>query len=168
MGEIKIEGKEYKKDENDNYLKLDKCACRELAGKDDEYPEQIVKGTQIEVIKAGSYDNPDYDAEAAEEAAENGETYDVPEKLDWYLAINTEKTYNAKLNTDVNAGESTTVTIKDSDNNEIEFTVHAGMADEDTYWKGNSSSFDIERRIGNDGLVLQIVSGACPIQEEDE
>jgi hypothetical protein len=56
MGEIKIEGKTYEKDEDGNYIRLDKCACRELAGKNDEHPEQLVKCGQIEVIKAGQYD----------------------------------------------------------------------------------------------------------------
>jgi hypothetical protein len=42
------------------------------------------------------------------------------------------------------------------------------MADEDTYWKGNSSSFDIQRRQGNNGIVLQIVSGVCPILTDEE
>jgi hypothetical protein len=158
MGEIKIEGKSYDTDDP----RYDTCACRELAGKDDGYPEQIVKGTQIEVIKAGSYDNPDYDPD--------DEDSDEPEKLDWYVAINTARTYNSKLNSDVNSGETTTVTIKDSDGTEVIFTVYAGMADEETYWKGDSSSFDIERRNGDNGIVLQIVNGMCPIavEEEDE
>jgi hypothetical protein len=168
MGEIKIEGKTYEKDENNNYIGLDQCACRELAGKDDEYPEQIVKGTQIEVIKAGSYDNPDYDQEAADEAAENGESYDVPKKLDWYLAIETKGEYVTKLDADVNAGETTTITVKDSDGVESQFTVYAGMADEDTYWQGELSSFTVKRYAGNEGTVLQIVNGTCPIPIEED
>lgn len=180
MGEIKIEGKEYKPklDENDEpeldengkkQYEYDKCACRELAGKDDEYQEQIVKGKQIVVIKGGSYDNPDYDPEAAKEAEENGESYDIPEKLDWYLAIGTEGKYNARLNTDVKASETTTITVKDSDGEEFQFTVHADMADENTYWQGNGSAFDIERRTGKGFIELQIVNGSCAmtVLEED-
>ncbi|MDR0611097.1 MAG: hypothetical protein LBG58_13375 [Planctomycetaceae bacterium] len=162
MGEIRIAGKEYPPNI------YDKCACLELAGKEDEYPEQILKGRYIQVRKAGSYNNPDYNQEAADEAAENGEPYDVPEKLDWYLAMNTGQTYNAKLDTDVDAGDVTTITVKDSDSNEIQFSVHADMAEENTYWKGNSSSFDIERRQGAGFIQLQIVNGVCSMIEDDE
>jgi hypothetical protein len=117
MGEIKIEGKTYEKDDEDNY-KYDKCACRELAGKDDEYPEQIVKGTQIEVIKGGQYDNPDYDPD--------DEDSDEPEKLDWYVAINTEGIYEGKIAGQVTGNApDTTITIKDSDQTNITLSVHA-------------------------------------------
>ncbi|MDR2169445.1 MAG: hypothetical protein LBP59_04815 [Planctomycetaceae bacterium] len=176
MGEIKIEGKTYEPEKNENgepitdengdkIYHYDKCACRELAGKEDEFPEQLVKGRQIEVIYAGQYDNPDYEPPDDDDDDEPDD--DVPEKLDWYLAINTAKIYNAKLNSDVDAGESTTFNVADSDGEIIETTVWASMADEDTYWKSEAESFDIERRETDEGRRLVIVDGRCPIPKED-
>jgi hypothetical protein len=133
MGEIKIEGKTYSPltnqngepildENNEKTYRYDKCACRELAGKDDEYPEQIVKGRQIEVIKAGSYDNPDY--EPPDENGEGGN--DEPEKLDWYLAIETEGIYYGKITSQVTGNEpDTTIKIKDSEDTEVTLSVHA-------------------------------------------
>jgi hypothetical protein len=164
MGEIKIEGKTYEKDDEDNY-KYDKCACRELAGKDDDYPEQIIKGTQIEVIKGGQYDNPDYSEEDAEEAAENGETYDIPEKLDWYIAIETKGEYLSKLDDDVQWTDDeygvTTFTVKDSDKENVKMSASGEVITRGFKVTGNAESYKIVRKDTGEGKRLVIVGGRC-------
>jgi hypothetical protein len=165
MGEIKIEGKSYPPltdengdpilDENEEYTyQYDKCACRELAGKDDEYPEQIVKGTQIEVIKAGSYDNPDY--EPPDENGEGGNN--EPEKLDWYLAVGTEGIYEGKIADEITgAAPDTTIDIKDSDNTDVTLSVHATALG--STQKIEADSGVIVTRLGN---KLVIIKSRCP------
>jgi hypothetical protein len=182
MGEIKIVGKSYPPltdengdpilDENEKEtFRYDKCACRELAGKDDEYPEQIVKGTQIEVIKAGSYDNPDYDQEAADEAAENGESYDVPEKLDWYLAIETKGEYWAKLDSDVQwDGDEygvTTFVVKDSDGENVTMSASGEVITQGYKITGNAESYKIVRKDTGEGKRMVAVGGRCQQKVEE-
>jgi hypothetical protein len=103
LGRIKILGKEYENtgtDEEPEY-EYDYCACLELAGKDDEYPEQILTRTQVKVIKAGTFDNPDYVAPDPDADPPVEGTPDEPEKLDWYAAVETCGGYSATLDADL-------------------------------------------------------------------
>jgi hypothetical protein len=158
MGRIKIEGKTY--DSEDDY---DYCACRELAGKDEEHPEQLVKGTQIEVIKAGSYENPDYSQEDADEAAENNETYDVPEKLDWYVAVNTNDTskYQGELTEDLMNNNSTVITIKDSDGTDVSLTIYGKLIQNGKKIRAGEW-VKVQRTLSETGIILDVYLGACP------
>jgi hypothetical protein len=155
MGNIKIEGKSYDTD-NPRY---DRCTCRELAGKDDEYPEQIVKGTQIEVIKAGSYDNPDYDPD--------DEDSDEPEKLDWYVAINTEGVYTGIISNQLNGVDSSSIIqIADSDGNLTSLTVYSYYLGQNQIIQSGTGVM-VARQQTEGGLRLVVVKSRSVITDTE-
>lgn len=162
LGRIKIVGKKYNVPNTDDYTEggegqtyYDYCACLELAGKDDDHPEQILAGVQVKIVKAGTFNNPDY-VPASETAAEQN----PPEKYEWYTAVETPVEYIAPLdgNLQWNGDTEGTTTITLSD---VLFTVHGGMIPQGYKCNANAEHY-IARRISG---KLYIVGGTCPEEE---
>ncbi|GHT26797.1 hypothetical protein FACS18942_04900 [Planctomycetales bacterium] len=160
LGRVKILGKEYENTgtEDEPEYDYDYCACLELAGKDDDYPEQILKGTQVKIIKSGTFDNPDYIAPDPEADPPVEGTPDEPEKLDWYVAVETGGYYTAAIDANIASGETGTFTI-----DENQFSVHGNLIPEG-FTAETGTTYRIERSVFNGG-VLQLVGGECPQKE---
>ncbi|GHT30682.1 hypothetical protein FACS1894214_1000 [Planctomycetales bacterium] len=160
LGRVKILGKEYENTgtEDEPEYDYDYCACLELAGKDDDYPEQILKGTQVKIVKAGQFDNPDYVAPDPEADPPVEGTPDEPEKLDWYTAVETGGYYTAAIDAGIASGETGTFTIREN-----QFSVHGNLIPEG-FTAETGTTYRIERSVFNGG-VLQLVGGECPQKE---
>jgi len=148
LGKIRILGKKYDS-VNPEY---DDCGCLELADS-----EKLVKGASVTVI--GPF-------EGEEEEEGEGET-ENKKKL-YYLAVGTRGEYYAKIKEDVELGETATFDVKDSDGTLHEFSASAMTLPQNTKILGNASSFNIKRHRTDEGMILVIVGGPCPIEIEEE
>lgn len=180
-GKIRVAGKDYgdpPDDENaDPNERFDDCCCLAL-GKDPDGDnhQQLYKGQQIKVKGPYKRKNPDYvDPESLGENEEPPE--ENPEYIEYYEAEPIRE-YSARLDADVKHEEGIkpqngTITLKDSDDNEIVMFVSGARIPSGQEIKGGetASYYDIELRETDDGInQLFIMYGACPrdIEEAEE
>ncbi|GHT12339.1 hypothetical protein FACS1894170_07040 [Planctomycetales bacterium] len=103
MGRVKIENKQYPAG-----TPYDLCACRELAGSEEEYPEQLIRGLQVKLVLGGTVINADDTA------------------TPWYLAVETEGTYQGLIDRELTGSNGyAEITIKDSNNIPVVLSVRS-------------------------------------------
>ena len=112
QGKVKIIGKEYP--ENTSVQYGEPCICHELAEDDNEV---LLIGTQVKVIKVDEIDN--------ESFVDSETTPEEPEKITRWAAVETAGEYYEKLDAGLEYNETSTITVKDEDDTEFEFTVHS-------------------------------------------
>lgn len=143
MGRIKIEGRNY-----GSGARLDYCACRELAGVSNEHPEQLIAGTQIEIISGGRFPNPDHDPDDKQSTE--------PEYLTWYVAVKTEGVYTGILESGLTGpGAESTIRVRDAAGDTTPLTVHSYyLGDSQTIGAGTGVMVARQHTESGDRLVV--------------
>lgn len=167
FGKIRIVGKEYPTtDENGQPIEpmFDDCACLTLAkDPDGTNHEQLYKGKIVNVTGPHKRKNPDYDPEDEES--------EEPEYIEYYTTAEYKGYYYAVLDDDLFSGGFSTITVKDSDGNDVVMSVSGGSIREGFMIKGNAEHYIIESNETNDGgWALMAIGGPCAIEyvEEEE
>ncbi len=118
-GRVKLYGKTYPdtdKDGNDIEPVYDLIICDELAGAQNEFPEQLLPGTVLSDIR-GPFRRKKENAEENDSDSET-ETY--------YVAVNTEGVYSGILASDVTGPDAeSTIQVMDSNGELTTMTVHS-------------------------------------------